>query len=141
MRPMTFVNGVLLGSAGALAAVLGVILFFRWVMVGDATLDQTVVQSDLPLGTLVKDMCIFTVLALLALAAFWGELRGRRWRLAADWLMLLALAGVVLWFFAEPGLRLRDFTVLAVLGCAGALIYGIFSRLGWTARLARWLGD
>lgn len=138
---MTFVNGVLLGSAGALASVLGVILFFRWVMVGDATLDQTVVQSDLPLGALVRDMCIFTVLALLALVAFWGELRDRRWRLAADWLLSLALAGVILWFFAEPGLRLRDFTVLAALGCAGVLIYGIFSRLGWVARLSRWLGD
>jgi hypothetical protein len=138
---MTFVNGVLLGSAGALAAVLGVILFFRWTMLGDASLDQTVVQSDLPLGQLVQDMCIFTALALLALAAFWGELRDRRWRLAADWILWLGLGAVVLFFFAEPGFRLRDFAVLALLGAAGAAIYGIFSRLGWNARLARWLGD
>lgn len=141
MRPMTFVNGVILGSAGALASVLGVILLFRWTMVTDASLDQTVVQSDLPLGQLVRFMCIFTVLALFALLAFWGELRERRWRLAADWALLLALAAVLLWFFAAPGLRLRDFAVLAFCGVAGVLIYGISSRLGWSARLARWLGD
>jgi hypothetical protein len=138
---MTFVNGVLLGSAGALGAVLGVILLFRWTMIGDSSLDQTVVQSDLPLGQLVQDMCIFTALALVALVAFWGELRDRPWRLAADWILLLALAAVLLSFFAEPGFRLRDFAVLALTGVAGAMIYGIFSRLGWVARLARWLGD
>lgn len=138
---MTFINGVLLGSAGALASVLGVILFFRWVMVSDASLDQTVVQGDLPLGTLLQDLCIFTVLALLALAAFWGELRTKPWRLAADWLMALALVAVILFFFAEPDARQRDFAVLAVAGVLGVFIYGIFSRLGWTARLAHWLGD
>ncbi|HEY3645455.1 MAG TPA: hypothetical protein VGM16_08965 [Gammaproteobacteria bacterium] len=141
MRPMTFVNGVLLGSAGALASVLGVILLFRWTMVGDASLDQTVVQGELPFGTLVQYMCIFTALALVALAAFWGELRSTRWRLAADWFLLLALVAAVLYFFANPALRLRDFAVLALLGAAGVAIYGIFSRLGWTARLAHWLGD
>jgi len=136
---MTFINGVLLGSAGALGAVLGVILFFRWTMVGDPSLDQTVVQSQLPLGELLRDMCIFTGLALLALWAFWGELKGKRWRLAADWLMTLALVAVILFFFAEPGVRLRDFAFLGLAGVLGAVIYGIFSRLGWVARLARWL--
>ena len=141
MRPMTFINGVLLGSAGALGVVLGVILFFRWTMVGDPSLDQTVVQSQLPLGELLRDMCIFMALALLALIAFWGELRTKPWRLVADWLMTLALVGVVLFFFAEPASQLRDFTLLALAGLLGAMIYGIFSRLGWTARLAHWLGD
>jgi hypothetical protein len=141
MRPMTFINGVLLGSAGALATVLGVILFFRWVMVGDPSLDQTVVQSQLPLGELLRDMCIFTLLALLALLAFWGELKTKPWRLAADWLMTLGLVAVILFFFAEPGAQLRDFTVLGLCAVLGPFIYGIFSRLGWTAQWARWLGD
>lgn len=141
MRPMTFINGVLLGSAGALGTVLGVILFFRWTMVGDPTLDQAVVKGELPLGTLVQYMCIFTLLALLALLAFWGELKARRWRLAADWFMTLALVAVVLYFFAGPGARLRDFTLLGLCAVLGPFIYGIFSRLGWTAQLARWLGD
>jgi hypothetical protein len=118
-----------------------VILFFRWVMVGDPSLNQTVVQSDLPLGELTRDMCIFMGLALLALAAFWGELKTRRWRLAADWFMTLALVAVVLFFFAEPGARLRDFVLLALAGVFGVIIYGIFSRLGWAARFARWLED
>lgn len=141
MRPMTFINGVMLGSAGALGSVLGVILFFRWVMVSDPTLDQTVVQSDLPLGELSRDMCIFMALGLLALVAFWGELRSKRWRLIADWAMTLALVAVVLFFFAEPAARLRDFALLALAGVLGVIIYGIFSRLGWAARLADWLGD
>jgi hypothetical protein len=138
---MTFINGVLMGSAGALASVLGVILFYRWILVSDATLDQTVVHSDLPLGELVRDMCIFSVLALLALAAFWGELKQRPWRLIADWSVTMTLVAVILFFFAEPSARPRDFVVLVLAGILSAFIYGIFSRLGWSARLARWLGD
>jgi Na+-transporting NADH:ubiquinone oxidoreductase subunit NqrB len=141
MRPMTFINGVLLGSAGALAMVLGVILFFRWTMLGDPTLDQTVVQSDLPLGELTRDMCIFGVLALLAAAAFIGELRVKRWRLLADWLMSVALVAVVIFFLGEPAARLRDLAVLALAAILCVFIYGIFSRTSWAARLADWLGD
>jgi hypothetical protein len=138
---MTFINGVLLGSSGALAVVLGVILFFRWTMLGDPSLDQTVVQSDLPLGELLRDMAIFGALALLALAAFLGELRARRWRLLADWLMSVALVAVVIFFLGNPAARLGDFTVLAAVAVLGAIIYGIFSRTSWAARLASWLGD
>jgi hypothetical protein len=138
---MTFINGVLLGSSGALAVVLGVIVFFRWTMLGDPTLDQTVVQSDLPLGELLRDMAIFGALALLALAAFLGELRARRWRLLADWLMSVVLVGVVIFFLGDPAARLGDFTVLAAVAILGAITYGIFSRTSWAARLASWLGD
>jgi hypothetical protein len=141
MRPMTFINGVLLGSSGALAIVLGLILFFRWLMVGDPTLDQTVVQSDLPFGELLRDMVIFGGLAFLSLAAFLGELRLKRWRRIADWLMAMALVGVILFFLAEPAEWLRDFSLLALAGILAAVIYGIFSRSGWAARLTHWLGD
>jgi len=141
VRPMTFINGVLLGSAGALASVLGVILFFRWVMVGDASLDQTVVQSDLPLPELLRDMCIFMALALLALAAFWGELKARRWRLGADWIMTLALAAVLVFFFAEPAGRLRDLLCVGLCGVAGTLFFAAARRLGWVTRITDWLGE
>jgi hypothetical protein len=138
---MTFINGVLLGSSGALSAVLGVILFFRWLMVRDPTLDQTVVQSDLPLGELTRDMFIFGVLALLSLAAFIGELRVKPWRLLADWLMCMALVGVIIFFLADPALRGRDFLLLLGAGLAVAIIYGLARRLGLLAPLSRWLGD
>jgi uncharacterized membrane protein AbrB (regulator of aidB expression) len=121
--------------------VLGLILFFRWTMVGDPTLDQTVVQSDLPLGEILRDMLIFGGLALLALAAFIGELRLKRWRLLADWLMGVALVGVVIFFLGEPAARLRDFMVLTAAAILGAIIYGIFSRTSWASRLSSWLGD
>jgi hypothetical protein len=138
---MTFINGVLLGSTAALASVLGVILFFRWVMVGDPTLDQTVVQSDLPLGELLRDMAIFGALALLALAAFLGELRAARWRLLADWLMTLGLVGVVIFFLGDPALHMRDFMLLAAAGVAGPILFGAAHWAGLSARMSRWLGE
>ena len=141
MRPLTFINGVLLGSSGALASVLGIILFFRWTLISDPSLNQTVVHSDLPLGELVRDLCIFTGLALLALAAFLGELRVKRWRLVADYLMSVALVGVVVYFFAEPETRLRDLSLLAVAAVVVVMLYGAARSLGWTARFSVWLGD
>lgn len=141
MRPLTFINGVLLGSSGALASVLGIILFFRWTLVSDPSLNQTVVHSDLPLGELLRDLWIFTALALLALAAFLGELRSKRWRLPADYLMVVALVGVIMFFFASPETRLRDFALLAMAAVVGVLLYGAARSLGWTARFSTWLGD
>jgi Na+-transporting NADH:ubiquinone oxidoreductase subunit NqrB len=141
MRPMTFINGVLLGSTGALAGVLGVILFFRWVMVGDPTLDQTVVRSDLPLGDILRYMAAFGALAVLALTAFFAELRQKRWRLLADWLMSVALVGVIILFLGDPALHMRDFMLLAAAGIAGVLLFVVARRLGFLARMSHWLGD
>jgi Na+-transporting NADH:ubiquinone oxidoreductase subunit NqrB len=141
MRPMTFINGVLLGSTGALASVLGVILFFRWVMVGDPTLDQTVVRSDLPLGDILRYMAAFGALAFLALTAFLGELRQKRWRLLADWLMSVGLVGVIIFFLGDPALHMRDFMLLAAAGVVGVVLCVVARRLGFLARMSRWLGD
>jgi hypothetical protein len=138
---MTFINGVLLGSSGALSSVLGLIVFFRWLLVSDPTLDHGVVRSELPLDQLLRDMLIFGVLASLSLAAFIGELRGKRWRLLADWLMSMALVGVVIFFFAAPELLSRDFAVLLVVGIAAAVIFGLARRLGLLEPVSRWLGD
>lgn len=140
MRPLTFITGVILGSAGALGSVLGLIIFFRWVMTRDATLDQTVVQSDLPIGEILRDMCIFTGLSLVALAAFLGELRLKSWRHAADFVLAVTLSGVLTWFFAEEQTRLADLALLAVIAAAGAVVLGVASRLGLIARVTRWLG-
>ena len=141
MRPMTFINGVMLGSSGALATVLGLILFFRWLMVGDPTLNQSVVQGDLPLGEILRDIAIFGGVALLSLAAFLGELRLKRWRLIADWLMAVAVVGVIIFFLGDPALRSRDLTLVILAGFAGAILFAAARRLGLLAPLSRWLGD
>ena len=141
MRPLTFIIGVLLGSSGALACVLGVILFFRWVLLSDPTLNHVVVTSDLPRGEILRDMAIFTALGLVALAAFVGELRTRRWRMAADYLLAVALTGVLIFFFASSTTRARDLVILAAAALAGLLAYGTVLRLGWLARLSAWLED
>ncbi|HEY1992692.1 MAG TPA: hypothetical protein VGH71_09545, partial [Gammaproteobacteria bacterium] len=73
--------------------------------------------------------------------AFLGELRARRWRLAADYLMAVALTGVVLFFFAASDTRLRDLALLAVAAVAGVFLYAAARGLGWTARFSAWLGD
>ncbi|MGE5624151.1 MAG: hypothetical protein ACM3ZT_01230 [Bacillota bacterium] len=141
MRPLTFINGVILGSAGALGAVMGVILFFRWTMTGDPTLDQTVVQSDLPVGEILRYMCIFTGLSLVALTAFWAELRQRSWRQAADFVLAVTLCGVLIWFFADPDRRFSDLVLLAAIAAVLAVVLTTAVRLGLVARVTRWLGD
>jgi hypothetical protein len=55
--------------------------------------------------------------------------------------MAVALVGVILFFLADPRTLLRDFTLLALAGILAAVIYGIFSRTGWAARLTHWLED
>lgn len=141
MRPLAFINGVILGSAGSLAAVLGVILFFRWVMVQDPSLDQTVVQSHLPLGQLLRDMGVFTLLTAAALAGFWGELRQRSWRGAADFVLAVTLSAVFVYFFAAPASQLADFAFLALVAAVVAFLYKLARWAGLLARLQRWLGE
>ena len=141
MRPLTFINGVILGSSGALGSVLGLIVFFRWVMTRDPTLDQTVVQGSLPIGELLRDMLIFLGLALLALAAFWGELRRRPWRGPADFVLCVTLLWVLIFFFADPARYLREVALLGTGAAAGAVLLTVAGRLGLLERLGRWLGD
>ena len=141
MRPLTFVNGVIFGSAASLGAVLGVVLFFRWVMRIDPTLDQTVVQSDLPLGDLVEDMLIFSALAAVAGLGFWGELRARSWRGAVDGLLAVGLAAAMIHFFADPAVRLVDYAWLALTALVVGSILIVLRRLGATRYLSRRLGE
>jgi hypothetical protein len=141
MRPMTFINGVILGSSAALGAVLAIIIFFRWVLTQDATLDQNVVLSSLPLAELLRDMLLFLGLTALAGAAFLGELLRKPWRGAADYLMAVAVAGVVIFFFAEQDTRLGDLALLAVLALAGATLLTALGRMGLLKRVSEWLGD
>lgn len=140
MRPLTFINGVILGSAASLGGAIGVILFFRWVMTLDPTLDQTVVQANLQFGTLLTDMLLFLALTALAALAFWGELRERRWRAVADLALAAGLAAVFIWFFADAATRARDLLLLALAAVATAAALSVAWRLGLTAKFAHWLG-
>ncbi len=139
MRPLAFINGVILGSAGSLGGAIGVILFFRWVMTLDSSLDQTVVVGHLPLAALVTDMSLFLALTALAALAFWGELRERRWRAGADLALAAGLAAVFIWFFADAATRARDFLLLAFAAVAAAAALSVAWRLGLTAKFAQWL--
>ena len=139
MRPLAFINGVILGSAGALGGAIGVILFFRWVMTQDPTLDQTVVQGHLPLGALSADMLVFLALTAVAALAFWGELRERRWRTPADLALATALTAVFIWFFAAEATRARDFLLLGFVAVAAAAALSVAWRLGLTAKFTQWM--
>lgn len=141
MRPMTFINGVILGSSGALGVVLAILIFFRWVLTLDHTLDQTVVLSSLPLDQLARDMLLFLALTALAGAAFVGELLQKPWRGAADYLLAVAVTGIVIFFFAAPELRARELVLLAMLALAGAALLTALARMGLLKRLSTWLGD
>ena len=141
MRPMTFINGVILGSSGALGCVLGLIIFFRWVLTQDQTLDQTVVLSSLPLDQLVEYMLIFLGLTALAGAGFAGELLRKPWRGVADYLLATALVGVILFFFADAAARLRDLVLLALIALVGAALLTLLARMGVLQRIFTWLED
>lgn len=141
MRPMTFINGVIFGSAAALGVVLLIIIFFRWVLTQDASLDQSVVLSSLPLGELLRDALLFLALGALAGAGFCGELLRKPWRGAVDYLLAVAVTGVIIFFFAEPETRLRDLAGLAALALVGAALLTALGRLGVLRRVADWLGE
>ena len=139
MRPMTFINGVIFGSASALGSVLVLLIFFRWVMTQDPTLNQTVVLSDLPLGELVQDMLIFLGMAAVSGVAFVGELFHKPWRAAIDYLQAALLVGVILFFFADASTRARDLVLLAFVTLVGALLLTGLGRMGLFRRLSAWL--
>ncbi|HEV2333479.1 MAG TPA: hypothetical protein VGV16_09985 [Gammaproteobacteria bacterium] len=141
MRPMTFINGVIFGSSGALGGVLVILIFFRWVLTQDSTLDQTVVLSSLPLHELVKDMLIFLVMAGVSGTAFVGELFRKPWRGVPDYLQAVLLVGIILYFFADPATLGRDLVLLGLAAFAGAVLLTALSRLGLLRRIAAWLGD
>jgi len=95
VSPLGFLTGVLLGSAAAIAFVLGVVLvLFLFNLSG-----QPALAGELP--ALTRSVTLFTTLAGVAAAAFIGWQRRYRWRWLAQsglWLMLLAMA----WYYAGP---------------------------------------
>lgn len=135
MRPLTFINGVLLGSAAALATVLTLVIFFRWVMTLDHSLDQTVVASDLPLDQLLLYVAVFAGFAALAGVTFWSELRLRPARWVWQYLSAVALVAVVVFFLAEPENRARLLAWVALFALSAAVTFVV----AWYAGLLRWM--
>ena len=135
MRPLTFINGVVFGSAAALGLVLLLVIFFRWVMTLDSTLDQTVVSSDLPLDQLRVYVGVFLGFAALAGVNFWTELRQRPTRWLWQYLTTVALLAVIIFFLAEREARGRELVMLALVAvAAGAALLG-----AWRLGLLRWM--
>lgn len=139
MRPLTFLNGVIFGSATALGGGSAVILLLRFVLGRDASLNQTVVQSALPIGELGRDAALFSAVAVLAGLAFWGQVATRRWRWMAELVLAVALSAAAVWFLAVPGDRARDLITLALAAIAVFTLGVAGWRTGFFRRIFAWL--
>jgi hypothetical protein len=93
MRPLTALLGIIMGSAVAMAAGLlmsGAVFLF----LGDY---GSRLQSEQ--GPLLRGIAWSVCAALIGVAAFYGELRLRRWRRLPQLALalLLVVAGIVFW--------------------------------------------
>lgn len=97
MRPLGFLTGVVLGSAAAISAVLGMVVVIFALTAGQ----QPVVSREYP-GLLVS-AGLFAVLAAAAGAAFVGLQRDRPWRWLAQAAMWLAMAAIGWYYWPASG--------------------------------------
>ncbi|HET7923110.1 MAG TPA: hypothetical protein VFM15_10190 [Gammaproteobacteria bacterium] len=141
MRPLTFINGVIFASLTALTGVLGIIVFLRWIMSIDPGLDQSVIRNSLPLRTLGQYILLFGILAVIAGAAFWAELRQQRWRWGLEAVLAFGLAAALVYFLAGTGDRLRDLALLGAIGGVCAVLWLLGRATGLTRRLQAWLEE
>ena len=140
MRPLIFINGVIFGSAAALGAVLSLVIFFRWAMTLDHSLDQTVVSSDLPLDQLLQYVGVFLGFAVLAGVNFCTGLKRRPTRWFWQYLSAVTLVALVVFFLADPENRVRELVWLALFGLLTALLLLAAAYMGLLRWLRRWLG-
>jgi len=96
MRPLGFLTGVVLGSAGAIALVL-VMVVAVFTLAPGAT---PALADEYP--SLLTSAGLFAVLAAAAAAAFAGLQRERPWRYAAQGVMWLVLV-LVAWHYWPAG--------------------------------------
>ena len=97
MRPLGFLTGVVLGSAAAIALVLGMVVVIFALTAGR----QPVVGREYP-GLLVS-AGLFTILSAAAGAAFVGLQRERPWRWLAQAAMWLAMAAIGWYYWPVSG--------------------------------------
>jgi len=93
MRPMTMLNGILLGTAGAIALGSAVTLLIVAVLADESARLQGEWRP------LLVTTVLFAALTALCAAAFIGHLRERAWRWSAQVGVVLALAAIVAFFW------------------------------------------
>jgi O-antigen ligase len=97
MRPMTMLNGILLGTAVAIAIGTAVTLLIVSLLAGES---QRLQGEWRPL---LVTTVLFTVLSGVCAAAFVGHLRERTWRWVAQLGVLFSLVAIVAFFWPRGG--------------------------------------
>jgi hypothetical protein len=92
MRPLVVLLGIVMGSTVSIAAALVMtgIVFLLLPEYGSYLADER--------RPLLVACVLSVILAAIAFSSFYGELRGRRWRLAAHATLVATLA-IVLWTY------------------------------------------
>jgi hypothetical protein len=92
MRPLAVLLGIVMGSTVSLA--VGLVLTWVVFLFMPQHADRLAAEK----APLLKAILLFTLLSAAAAASFYGEIRGRRWRLQAMAAMV-ALLGVAVWTY------------------------------------------
>jgi hypothetical protein len=92
MRPITVLNGILLGTTGSIAISLAVVVFIFLVLEGEAP------RLNEEIGPLTRITGLFTLMAIAAAASFYGHLIQAPWRWWAQSAALVILTGVGYFF-------------------------------------------
>ena len=95
MRPITVLNGILLGTTGSIAISLAVVVFIFLLL-----------QSEAPrlaeeIDSLSRITALFWVAAGTAAASFYGHLVNARWRWWAQAAVILTIVGVTFYFLGD----------------------------------------
>jgi hypothetical protein len=93
MRPMTMLNGFLLGTSVAIAIGTAVTLLIVTLLVGESS------RLEGEWRPLLLTTVLFTALSGVCAAAFVGHLREHAWRWSAQLGVVLALAATVAFFW------------------------------------------
>jgi hypothetical protein len=92
MKPLTVLIGIVMGSAVSLA--VGLLLTWVVFLFMPEYSDRIAAERE----PLLKAVALFSLLAAAAVGSFYGEVRGRSWRLAAH-MAMLAMLGLAAWVY------------------------------------------
>lgn len=96
MRPLAVLIGIVMGSAVAIAVGLGMVLIVFLILVGEHA------ELEAEFNPLLRAVGLFALLAAVAAASFFGELRATRWRRLARAALLGSLM-LVTWVYWPRG--------------------------------------